>query len=86
MTTANCCVRVRCGTPPLSLPVDEVSQGEVHHHEAAGPANTQLLIAERRILLDNRDVNPPARAAVAVDLNRVSAAHRDFAKELGTAL
>lgn len=70
----------------LRLPTDELSPGQVHYHEAAGPANTQVLIAERRILLTIGDRHAPIRVAVAADLNRVSVAARDFARDLGTAL
>ena len=70
----------------LFLPEDELSVGEVHHHQALGPANAQVLIAERGISLTIKGQPMPVRLAVAVDLARVSAARRAFAKEVAGAL
>ena len=70
----------------LSLPVDEVVAGDVHHHEATGPAGARLLIAERQVRLTIASQSVPVRAAVAVDLARVTAAGTAFAKELAVAL
>lgn len=70
----------------LSLPVDEPAPGEVHHHEAQGPAGARVLIAERGVSLALGDREVPVRVAVAVDLARVSAARTAFAKELAAAL
>ena len=70
----------------LQLPTDELSPGQVHHHEALGPANTHVLIAERRISLTIGDRRVPVRVAVASDLARVSAAASAFGKELALAL
>jgi signal transduction histidine kinase len=70
----------------LFLPNDDLSAGEVHRHEAKGPANMRVLIAERGINLTIKGRPTPVRVAVAVDLARVSAAGRAFAKELAAAL
>ena len=70
----------------LSLPDDEPSPGEIHHHEAIGPANARVLIAERRVLLTVGDRRVPVRIAVAADLARVAAATAAFAKDLAVAL
>ena len=70
----------------LQLPADEPSPGELHHHEALGPANAHVLIAERRVLLTFADRHVPVRVAVAIDLTRVSAAASAFAKDLAIAL
>lgn len=70
----------------LRLPADEPSPSQVHHHEAAGPANTQVLIAERRVFLTIGDQHVPVRVAVAADLKRVSVAAMGFAKDLAIAL
>lgn len=70
----------------LRLPADEPSPGQVHQHEAAGPADTRVLIAERRVFLTIGDQHVPVRVAVAGDLKRVSAAATGFAKDLGVAL
>ena len=70
----------------LRLPTDELSPGQVHHHEAMGPTNTHVLIAERRVSLTIGDRRVPVRVAVASDLARVSAAASAFGKDLALAL
>jgi signal transduction histidine kinase len=70
----------------LRLPADDPSPGEVHHHQAPGPADGYVLIAERRILLTIGDRRVPVRVAIATDLTRVSAAASAFAKDLVIAL
>lgn len=70
----------------LPLPADVLSPGELHHHEAIGPAKGRVLIAERRVLLTVGDRRVPVRVAVAADLTRVSAAASAFAKDLSVAL
>jgi len=70
----------------LHLPVDEPSPGEVHHHEALGPANAHVLVAERRVFLTIVDRPVPVRVVVATDLARVSTAATAFAKDLAIAL
>jgi signal transduction histidine kinase len=70
----------------LSLPVDDVAPGDVHHHEVPGPAGVRLLIAERQVSLTIGNRPMPVRVAVAVDLARVSAAASAFAKDLVAAL
>jgi len=70
----------------LSLPDDEPSPGEIHHHEAIGPANARVLIAERRVLLTVGDRRVPVRIAVAADLARVASATAAFARDLAVAL
>ena len=70
----------------LFLPNDDLSTGEVHRHEARGPANARVLIAERGINLTIKGRPTPVHIAVAVDLARVSAAGLAFAKDLAAAL
>jgi len=70
----------------LDLPQDEPSPGELHRHTIPGPANAQLLVSERRVLLNIGDRRVPVRVAVAADLARVSAAASSFAGELAIAL
>jgi signal transduction histidine kinase len=70
----------------LRLPADEPSPGEVHHHEASGPANVHVVIAERRVFITIGDRQVPVRVAVATDLTRVPAAASAFAKDLAIAL
>ncbi|HEY8008349.1 MAG TPA: sensor histidine kinase [Methylocella sp.] len=70
----------------LFLPKDDLSIGEAHRHEARGPANARVLIAERGINLTIKGRPTPVHIAVAVDLARVSAAGLAFAKDLAAAL
>ena len=70
----------------LDLPQDELSPRELHHHVILGPANTRLLVSERRVLLTVGDRRAPVRVVVAADLARVSAAGSQFARELALAL
>ncbi len=70
----------------LRLPADELSPGEVHHHKALGPANAQVVIAERKVLLTVDDRRVPVRVAIATDLARVSTAASAFARDLAIAL
>jgi signal transduction histidine kinase len=70
----------------LAVPIDKVAPGEEHHHEAGGPAGARLLIAERQVSLTINGQAVPIRAAVAIDLARVSAAGRAFARDLLIAL
>jgi signal transduction histidine kinase len=70
----------------LKPPVDEPSSGEIHHHEVPGPANSHVLIAERRVWLTASDRRVPVRVVVAVDLARVSNAATAFGRDLAMAL
>ncbi len=70
----------------LGLPIDELSAGDVHRHEAHGPANARVLVAERGLKLTINGRSTLVRVAVAADLARVSAARQAFAKELAAAL
>jgi signal transduction histidine kinase len=70
----------------LSPPVDEPAPGEIHHHEVTGPANSHVLIAERKVLLTVGDRRVPVRLVVAADLARVATATAAFARDLAIAL
>lgn len=70
----------------LTVPIDQPGPGEVHHHDIAGPAGGRMSVVERRVLLTIDGKPVPIRAAVAVDLERVSAAGRAFARDLVIAL
>ena len=70
----------------LPLPADELAPGQVHHHDTTGPANSQVLLAERSVFLTIDGRHVPVRVAVAADFKRVSVAAIDFAKDLGMAL
>jgi len=70
----------------LALPRDGFSPGEVHLHDIIGPANAPVLVAERRIILTIGDRPIPVRMAVAANLEPVSRAAADFAKDLAIAM
>lgn len=70
----------------LHLPPDNPFSGEVHQHEATGPANAHVLIAERGVLLTIGDRRARVRAAVAADYARVGIAVSSFTKDLAIAL
>ncbi|KPF96547.1 histidine kinase [Rhodopseudomonas sp. AAP120] len=70
----------------LTVPIDQPGPGEVHHHDIAGPAGARLSIVERRVILTIAGKPVPVRAMVAVDLARVDAAGKAFARDLVVAL
>lgn len=70
----------------LTVPIDQPGPGEVHHHDIAGPAGARLSIVERRVTLTIGGKPVPVRAAVALDLARVDAAGKAFARDLVVAL
>lgn len=70
----------------LQLPRDEPAAGEVHRHEAIGPANARVLVAERRVRLEIKGRETPVTVAVAIDAAHVTAATTAFATDLATAL
>jgi signal transduction histidine kinase len=70
----------------LTLPADEPSPGELHHHELPGAGESRVLAAERRVSLNVGDQRVPVRIAVAANLARVSAAATAFARDLAIAL
>jgi len=70
----------------LPVPEDNLAPGETHQHEMPGPANTRVLVTERRISLTVGDRRVPVRVAVAADLGQVAAATAAFAKDLAVAL
>lgn len=70
----------------MELPADRLSPGETHQHEASGPGDQRVLVAERAVTLSADGKPVIVRLAVAEDLARVSAATSAFAKDLATAL
>lgn len=70
----------------LPLPDDALSAGEVHQHEATGPADAHVLIAERSVSLSVGDRRARVRAAVAADFARARIAVSAFTRDLTIAL
>lgn len=70
----------------MTLPADELAPGEVHHHQADGPAGGRMLVAERAVRLTVGGAPMPVRVAVAADLGRVRTATVAYARDLTVAL
>jgi signal transduction histidine kinase len=70
----------------LTLPTDQPTPGQVHHHVMAGPSHSRILVAERMVSLTEAGERVPVRVAVAADLARVSRAATGFSRDLGLAL
>ncbi|KIZ45877.1 MULTISPECIES: HAMP domain-containing sensor histidine kinase [Rhodopseudomonas] len=70
----------------LLAPMDDIGPGAEHHHQIGGPGGARLMMVERQVSLSNGGQALPIRAAVAVDLARVSAAGMAFARDLMVAL
>lgn len=66
----------------LPLPEDEPSEGSLHQHRIAGPGATRLLAVERRVVLPARLGGGAVRLVVARDLADLTAATRDFTRDL----
>lgn len=60
----------------LGLPVDEVADGEVHHHAVAGPAGQPLTVLERSVVFPERP--DPYRIAVGADRDELAQVTRAF--------
>ncbi|MGZ5903028.1 MAG: sensor histidine kinase [Reyranella sp.] len=70
----------------MKLPADRLGPGETHQHEAWGPGDQRVLVAERAVTLSVGGKPVIVRLVVAEDLGRVSAATSAFAKDLTIAL
>ncbi|WP_440639395.1 sensor histidine kinase [Bradyrhizobium sp. PUT101] len=70
----------------MKLPIDRLGPGETHQHEATGPGEQRVLVAERAVTLAMDGKPVIVRIAVAEDLARVSTASLAFAKDLALAL
>ena len=70
----------------MKLPPDQLEPGETHQHEASGPGDQRVLVAERAITLSANGKPVIVRLAVAEDIARLSAATSAFAKDLAIAL
>lgn len=70
----------------LLLPKDTPAAGEVHRHEATGPGDAKVLIAEREVRLTVNGRETPITVAVAIDAAHVAAATTAFAGDLVIAL
>ncbi|MBR0758953.1 histidine kinase [Bradyrhizobium sp. CCBAU 65884] len=70
----------------VELPADRLSHGETHQHEASGPGDQRVLVAERAVTLSAEGKPITVRLAVAEDLARMSEASSAFAKDLSIAL
>jgi signal transduction histidine kinase len=66
----------------LDLPPDPLSTGELHRHQLAGPAGSELLTIERGLRLGGRVF----RLAVAIDRREIQANVRDFGWDTAVSL
>jgi signal transduction histidine kinase len=69
----------------LSLPSDELADGAVHVHEAAGPDGARLLVVERTVTRDTAQATP-WRLIVGADLRETVAAVTRFNGVLAASL
>lgn len=67
----------------LTLPVDELRDGEIHAHELPGPGDSRLRVLERTVRLDER---LRWRLSVAADLNDTHEAVAGFQRVLVVSL
>jgi signal transduction histidine kinase len=66
----------------LELPPDEPAVGAIDVHDAAGPADTRLLVHERRLAFDTPAGEKIFRLAVAVDRAEIAALSAAFATDV----
>ncbi|MBB4265896.1 sensor histidine kinase [Roseospira visakhapatnamensis] len=66
----------------LSLPRDDLQDGQVHEHRLAGPGGVDLLVLERSVTLPRRLGAARARAAVAMDRADIRAATVAFSADM----
>ncbi len=70
----------------LALPSDDLSDGQEHRHDLAGPDGTTLLAVERAVVLPASLGGHRIRVVVALDHREVTAAARAFGADLLPAL
>ncbi len=68
----------------LALPADEVSDGDIHRHDVAGPAGQRLTVLERAVTLPEQAA--PIRIAVAADRAETMAVTDAFDRTLALSL
>jgi len=66
----------------LSLPQDELTDGQVHRHDLIGPNRTRLLVLERSVTLPRRLGGDEVRVAVALQRADLDAARTAFATDM----
>jgi len=66
----------------LPLPDDELADGALHRHVIPGPLAGELLTLERHVRLSTRAGGQTVRVAVAVSLDDIRNATRDFAFDM----
>jgi signal transduction histidine kinase len=70
----------------LALPDDQLSEGQTHYHQTAGPGGKPLLVVERRILVPTPRGRVAARVVVASELTRLRRARDAFVADLALSL
>lgn len=70
----------------LDLADDTLPLGDVHVHEATGPAGTPLIVHEQALLVDTGTSEHRLRIAVAVDRSELDELSAGFARDIAPAL
>ncbi|MEZ5870694.1 MAG: HAMP domain-containing sensor histidine kinase [Nitratireductor sp.] len=70
----------------INLPTDQPEIGVIHEHKLPGPAGENLLVHERRLLLESGQSNIPVRIVIAIDSAELAELKSDFLTETMTAL
>jgi signal transduction histidine kinase len=70
----------------LTLPADDLPDGQEHHHDLAGPEGAKLLAVERAVMLPASLGGGRIRVIFALDHREVTAAARAFGADLLPAL
>ncbi|MET0029160.1 MAG: sensor histidine kinase [Candidatus Thiodiazotropha sp.] len=66
----------------IKLPQDQLQVGEVHHHRLPGPADQELMVQERQIILEPDTLARRLRVAVARDSSDLHVARHAFAADM----
>jgi signal transduction histidine kinase len=66
----------------IALPDDPMAPGEMHHHLTVGPANQNILVVDRAVLVPDGKGERLVRATVAADRERIESAQSAFALDL----
>lgn len=66
----------------IELPQDRLFVGDVHHHSLPGPADQELMVQERQVILEPDTLARRLRVAVARDRSDLHAARHAFATDM----
>ncbi len=66
----------------LTIPGDQLAQGEIHIHRLSGPNGQQLLASERTVMVEDAEGTVPVRLIAARDLREINQAIDNFAEQV----